>query len=118
MVTGYPKALRRSSMDLADRAAVVIGASSGIGEATARTLAHEGCAVALAARREDRLECIADDIDERTLVVPTDIATEDDVVAMVKETRAEFGSIDVLVNNAGVLRGDPVADADRDDFRA
>ncbi|WP_135533906.1 SDR family oxidoreductase [Halostella pelagica] len=105
-------------MDLADRTAIVTGASSGIGEATARALAREGCAVALVARREDRLEEIADEIENgRALVVPTDVADEDEVTAMVEETRDAFGSVDILVNNAGVLRSDPVADADRADFR-
>ncbi|WP_323191556.1 SDR family oxidoreductase [Halostella sp. PRR32] len=105
-------------MDLADRTAIVTGASSGIGEATARALAREGCAVALVARREDRLAEIADEIENgRALVVPTDVADEDEVTAMVEETRDAFGSVDILVNNAGVLRSDPVADADRADFR-
>lgn len=105
-------------MDLIDRVAVVTGASSGIGEATARALAREGCRVALVARREDRLERIATEIENgRTLVVPTDVTDEDEVTAMVEEIREVFGSIDILVNNAGVLRGDPVADADRSDFR-
>jgi NADP-dependent 3-hydroxy acid dehydrogenase YdfG len=103
-------------MDLTDRVAVVTGASSGIGAATARVLAREGCAVALAARREDRLREIADDIDGQTLVVPTDVTDETEVEALVEATRDEFGGIDVLVNNAGVLRADPVADADRDDL--
>jgi NADP-dependent 3-hydroxy acid dehydrogenase YdfG len=105
-------------MDLSETVAVVTGASSGIGEATARALADEGCAVALAARREDRLDAIADEIgSERTLVVPTDVADEDDVAAMVETTRSRLGQIDVLVNSAGVLRSAPVADADRADLR-
>lgn len=123
-------------VDRTDRVAVVTGASSGIGEATARVLAREGCAVVLAARREDRLARIADEIEleleeeeedrgegedeakeDRTLVVPTDVADEDDVTALVEETRDVFGGIDILVNNAGVLRSDPVADADRADLR-
>ncbi|WP_276257057.1 SDR family oxidoreductase [Halomontanus rarus] len=119
-------------MDRTDRVAVVTGASSGIGEATARALAREGCAVVLAARREDRLARIADEIEleleeedegegeteeDRTLVVPTDVTDEDDVTAMVEEARDVFGGIDILVNNAGVLRSDPVADADRADVR-
>jgi NADP-dependent 3-hydroxy acid dehydrogenase YdfG len=105
-------------MDLSETVAVVTGAASGIGEATARALADEGCAVALAARREDRLDAIADEIgSERTLVVPTDVADEDDVAAMVETTRSRLGQIDVLVNSAGVLRSAPVADADRADLR-
>jgi NADP-dependent 3-hydroxy acid dehydrogenase YdfG len=105
-------------MDLTDRVAIVTGASSGIGEATAKTLAREGCAVALVARREDRLERIASEIENgRTLVVPTDVADENEVTAMVEETREVFGSIDILVNNAGIARGGPVAEADRTDFR-
>lgn len=49
--------------------------------------------------------------------MPTDVADEDDATAMVEETRDAFGGIDVLVNYAGVLRPDPVVDADRADFR-
>lgn len=105
-------------MELTEKVAVVTGASSGVGAATAKALAREGCAVVLAARREDRLEEVASDVENgRTLVVPTDVSDEDDVEAMVEATRAEFGGVDILVNNAGVLLGDPVADADRDDFR-
>lgn len=105
-------------MELTGRVAIVTGASSGIGEATAKALAHEGCAVALVARREDRLERIANGIENgRTLVVPTDVTDEDEVTAMVEETRDVFGSIDILVNNAGVLRSDLVVDASRADFR-
>lgn len=105
-------------MDLRDRAAIVTGASSGIGEATARALAGEGCDVALVARREERLERITDEIEgSRTLVAPTDVADEDAVATMVERTQDAFGSIDLLVNNAGVLRSDPVADADVTDLR-
>ena len=103
-------------MDLTDRVAVVTGASSGIGEATARTLAAEGCSVVLAARREDRLEALEREIGtDRALAVPTDVTDEDDVAALVERTREAFGGIDVLVNNAGVSRPAPVLDADGDD---
>lgn len=101
-----------------DRVALVTGASSGIGEATVRTLAREGYAVALAARREHRLTEIAREIDdERTLVVPTDITDESDVDAMVEETRKTLGEIDLLVNNAGVIRPGGLRDADMADLR-
>lgn len=104
-------------MDLTDSVAVVTGASSGVGEATARQLADAGCRVALVARREDRLESLADELGRDTaLPVPTDVSDADAVDAMVETVVDEFGTIDVLVNNAGVLFGDPVADADAADF--
>jgi NADP-dependent 3-hydroxy acid dehydrogenase YdfG len=99
-------------MDLSDSVALVTDASSGVGEATARTLADEGCAVTLVARREDRLDAIADDIDGETLVAPADVTDETEVEAAVEATREAFGGIDVLVANAAILQDDPVADAD------
>lgn len=105
-------------MASSEQVAIVTGASSGIGEVTARALADAGYAVVLAARRADRLQEIADDIEDgETLVVPTDVTSEDDIDALVDETRETFGRIDVLVNNAGVLLPDPVIDADRAHFR-
>jgi len=104
-------------MDLTDSVAVVTGASSGVGEATARRLADEGCRVALVARREERLEALADDLGrERALPVPTDVTDTDAVEAMVEAVVEEFGAVDILVNNAGVLFGDPVAESDPADF--
>ncbi len=104
-------------MDLADRCAVVTGASSGIGAATANSLAREGCSVALVARRERRLDALASEIDGETLVVSTDVTDEDAVDAMAEEVRSAFGGVDLLVNNAGVARGGPVAETDRDELR-
>jgi len=92
--------------DLHDVAALVTGASSGIGAATARALAAEGANVALAARRRDRLEELAADIesehDVEALVVPTDVSVKEEIDAAVERTVETFGGLDVLVNNAGV----------------
>jgi NADP-dependent 3-hydroxy acid dehydrogenase YdfG len=105
---------------LTDRVALVTGASSGIGEATAEALAAEGARVALAARREDELHALADRIESEggeTLVVPTDVTDESQVEAMIQETYETFGRLDVLVNNAGVMLLENVADASRENFR-
>jgi NADP-dependent 3-hydroxy acid dehydrogenase YdfG len=105
-------------MGSSEQVALVTGASSGIGEATARALSREGYAVVLAARREDRLEAIVDEMgDEKALAVPTDVTDGDDITALVDRTLDAFDRIDVLVNNAGVLRRGPVASADRSDVR-
>jgi len=104
------------------RTAVVTGASAGIGRATAHALAADGANVALAARRTNRLETIADELegeyDAETLVATTDITDETDVNALVADTVDAFGGLDVLVNNAGLARGDgDVADMDTDAYR-
>lgn len=94
--------------------ALVTGASSGIGEATARALADEGAAVAVAARRVDRLEELATEIRERggtALVLETDLTERDDATAAVERTVAELGRLDTLVNNAGVMLLGPIVDA-------
>jgi NADP-dependent 3-hydroxy acid dehydrogenase YdfG len=100
--------------------AVVTGASSGIGEATASALADEGANVVLAARREDELESLADEIEAdggRALTVPTDVTNEDDLDALVDAALETFETIDILVNNAGVMLLEPVERADRENFR-
>lgn len=104
-------------MDLTERVAIVTGASSGIGEATARALSRSGCSVVLAARREERLETIAEDLDGETLVVPTDVSDPDDAESLVEQTIAAFDMVDVLVNNAGIARGGPVGDGHLEELR-
>jgi NADP-dependent 3-hydroxy acid dehydrogenase YdfG len=109
-----------SSERLDDRVALVTGASSGIGEATAEALAAEGAAVALAARRKAELEDLADRLEADsadTLVVPTDVTDEEAVENMIETTTEEFGRLDILVNNAGVMLLEPVIEADRANFR-
>lgn len=106
--------------ELSGRVAIVTGASSGIGEATAETLASRGASVVLAARRENELETLADQIESaggEALSVPTDLTAEDDIDNLVDTTVAEFGSIDILVNNAGVMLLEPVERSDRENFR-
>ena len=94
--------------------ALVTGASSGIGEATARVLAGRGAAVALMARRTDRLEQLAERIakdDGRALVVGGDVTDRAEAREAVDRTVSELGRLDTLVNNAGVMLLGPAADA-------
>jgi NADP-dependent 3-hydroxy acid dehydrogenase YdfG len=94
--------------------ALVTGASSGIGEATARMLADEGAAVALVARRRERLEQLAGEIGAqggRAVVVEADITHADVAREAVERTVRELGRLDVLINNAGVMLLGPIVDA-------
>ena len=94
--------------------ALVTGASSGIGEATARALARAGGAVAIAARRKDRLDELAREIEQhggRVLAIETDVTDRAQAEAAVQRTVAEFGRLDTVVNNAGVMLLGPMLDA-------
>jgi NADP-dependent 3-hydroxy acid dehydrogenase YdfG len=102
------------------KVAAVTGASSGIGEATARMLADAGAAVALGARRVDRLEAIVSGIDEsggRALAVELDVADESSANAFVAEAQSQLGGLDILVNNAGVMLLGPVEGTDTAQWR-
>jgi NADP-dependent 3-hydroxy acid dehydrogenase YdfG len=99
---------------LDDTVALVTGASSGIGAATARRLAAEGASVALVARRADRLTELADDIiaqGGRALVLQADATDEEQVSSFVEDTVAAFGRLDTVVANAGVMLLGPAVDA-------
>jgi NADP-dependent 3-hydroxy acid dehydrogenase YdfG len=90
---------------------LVTGASSGIGAATARRLDGEGAAVALVARRRDRLDDLASMIGGRPLVVEADVTDQTQAVAAVERTVTEFGRLDTLVNNAGIMLLGPAFDS-------
>ena len=104
-------------MTLAGKTAVVTGASSGIGEATARLLTGEGCNVVLAARREDRLKSLAAELGEGALAAPTDVTDPAACAALVARTVERFGSLEILVNNAGLGLYGSIPEGDPDDWR-
>jgi NADP-dependent 3-hydroxy acid dehydrogenase YdfG len=91
--------------------ALVTGASSGIGEATARALARQGAKVAIAARRKDRLDALAQEIGGDVLVIEADITQRDDAIGAVERTVSELGRLDTVINNAGVMLLGDAADA-------
>jgi NADP-dependent 3-hydroxy acid dehydrogenase YdfG len=97
------------------RIALVTGASSGIGEATAIALAQAGARVAIAARRVDRLQALAErlrSLGAEPLVLEADLLDEHVAQQTVRDTESHFGQLDILVNNAGVMYLEPVAEAD------
>ena len=97
---------------LKDKVAIITGASSGIGEATARRLAESGARVVLAARRVERLEALAADIERRegtALVAPTDVTDERSVQRLARTALDAFGRSDILINNAGIMPLSPIS---------
>lgn len=100
--------------------ALVTGASSGIGAATAAALAAQGAAVALAARRGDRLGALAADIREQggsALVLECDVTDERQAAGAVERTVGELGRLDTLINNAGVMLLGPIVDAPLEEWQ-
>ncbi|TDD67398.1 SDR family oxidoreductase [Jiangella aurantiaca] len=100
----------QSTDRLAGRVAVVTGATSGIGEATARRLAADGAAVAVVGRREDRLKALVTEIG--ALALPVDVTDHQALSAAASTVRAELGRADLVVANAGVMQAAPFEAAD------
>jgi NADP-dependent 3-hydroxy acid dehydrogenase YdfG len=97
--------------------AVVTGASSGIGEATARALAADGHRLALLARRMERVEALAAELGDGALAIEADVTDRDSIVAAAERVRRELGGADILVNNAGVMLLAPFSSDQRAEIR-
>ena len=100
-----------------DKVAVVTGASSGIGAATARALAADGYRVALLARRLDRITTLAGELGNGPVAIQADVTDRDSIAAAAGRVRQELGPAGVLVNNAGVMLLGPFDSAQRADYR-
>ena len=113
-------AMTRTSSAAEQRVAIVTGASSGIGEASARALSSAGYRVVLTARRADLLEGIGKDIHAAggsALAVPADLASEDDTRRVYDQTLATYGRVDLLLNNAGYSPAYAIEQLPRDELR-
>ena len=98
--------------EIKDKVVIVTGASSGLGEATARRLAKNGARLMLAARREERLKELVADLEKEGGTAKykvTDVTNRSEVEALAKATKEAYGSIDVLINNAGLMPLSPLA---------
>jgi NAD(P)-dependent dehydrogenase (short-subunit alcohol dehydrogenase family) len=98
------------------RVAIVTGASSGLGRRFAQVLHGAGASVVVAARRVERLDALADELGERVLVVPCDLAEASSRDELVDAAVSELGTVDVLVNNAGIGAPAPAEDESLDDW--
>ncbi len=99
------------------RVAVITGASSGIGAATARALVADGHRVALLARRIDRIEALAGELGDGAIAIEADVTDREALVAAAQRVQQELGGTDVLVNNAGVMLLGPFSSEQRADYR-
>lgn len=101
-----------------NKVVVIMGASSGIGEATAKKLAKEGAKLVIAARREDRLQALAESLPDADIsYAATDVTKEEEVQAVVDLAVEKHGRVDVLFNNAGIMPHAPLSKARFDEWR-
>lgn len=108
------------SKPLSGKVALITGASSGIGQATAICIADAGAAVAVSARRADRLSELVEKIGKaggKAIAIQGDMAVEADARKAVRETVAQLGRIDILVNSAGVMQAGGIENCDTDEYR-
>ena len=101
----------------ASRVAVITGASSGIGEATARALAADGHRLALLARRVDRIQALARELGDGAIAIEADVTDRGSIVAAAERVNSELGGADILVNNAGVMLLAPFTSDQRAEHR-
>ena len=104
-------------LDLSGKVALVTGGSQGLGAAIARTLAQEGMRICIAARNRSKLEAVASELGVETLVVDADLSQATAVVETVEAVRARFGTLDLLVNNAGATKREDFFSLTDDDWQ-
>ena len=105
--------------NITGKVVVITGASSGLGEATARLLAKQGATVALAARRAERIDALAAEINDaggKALAVTTDVSDREQVKALVDAVVEKFGKVDVMLNNAGLMPLAPLEELKTDEW--
>lgn len=109
-------------MQLENRIAIVTGGAQGLGQAICQRLANEGCNVVIADLKEEQAKQIAEQItmstDQRAIAVKVDVADEEQVKAMIARTIQEFGRLDIMVANAGILIAEEITEFAADKWRA
>ncbi|TCP21490.1 NADP-dependent 3-hydroxy acid dehydrogenase YdfG [Scopulibacillus darangshiensis] len=101
-----------------DKVVIIMGASSGIGEATAKKLAQEGAKLVIAARREDRLKALVESLPNAEIsYVVADVTNNEEVQAVVNSAFEKYGRVDVLYNNAGIMPTAPLVEGHRDEWK-
>ena len=106
--------MKKNYFDLTGKAALVIGASSGLGRQFAKALANQGADVAVAARRVEKLEetkAQVEEIGAKCIAIPCDVNDEDSIKACIEAVVTEFGKIDILCNNAGIIVWEDLLDS-------